>query len=145
MKPHRPGEEHHRTGSRDDGQALIAAEVDGLLADGSATGAAVHPHVADTGGGAGAHDGFGGGGRRHQERALDGRVDVLDAGVARAAFDFAGMGMHGNGIEAAGAEFAEDGAGKVVRLAGDTDEGEAFVGEELLDVGGEWHFRSGTS
>jgi len=114
--------------------ALFLAELHGFGGNGSASAGPVEPDSLYAGGGAFLYDRVGYGWSGHEQNRVDGRLDVAQVVKAGLAIDFVRRGVDGDGVVAACEEFTEEGAGEVLRLAGDADDGESRLGEEVPDA-----------
>src|SRR5579859_5918886 len=78
-------------------------------------------------------------GRGEQQRPFNGRCDLLNAGEAGQALYVAHIRIHGHDVVAAPPEFTEHASGKVLRIARDAYQGQAFPAEEVIDSSAQCH------
>src|SRR5450759_2360616 len=142
---HEPVEAVEERGSRQEHVWAMARDhvdaVGGTVGDrgradraGAAARAAMHPDMGHAGVDAVVDDLLRGLGRRHDDDALDGRLDVLDAGVAALAIDLRGVRVHRDGLVASLAKLLPDRVREVLRIARDADDGKALQGPEIVDL-----------
>ena len=93
----------------------------------------MQPDVSDAMGEAFVNDGVGDGWCGEDERGANGRIDIAQVRETLMTLDFFYGGMNGKDVISALKEFAEETAGKFLRIAGDTDGGDAMLGEESGD------------
>src|SRR5208337_1195798 len=105
----------------------------GFGADGALAGGAVHPYAADARLGAILHKYFGDLRGSHEQYGIDGRLNLLNAREGAASLKLRGVGIDGDNVVSAAAEFLEHHGAETCGIAGDAGDGNAFLGEEILD------------
>jgi len=126
-------QKHEGALTGNDTDVTLAAELNRLRADGALSSRTMHPNARNASLGAVAHNLVRNLGRGHQERGLDGWLDILHASETAAFLEFRSVGIHGNHVIAAVREFLEHRDAETAGFAGDADQGDALLGEKVLD------------
>jgi hypothetical protein len=134
MEKWRSGKEHERAITFHQPYALLTAKVGGLLIDRALSAAAVHPHPTHTGLGTIAHYAFGVPGCSHYQHTIYGRIYLLHASETAPAFQFSGGWIYRDHVIALLGHQAKQHATEILRIAGQPDEGDAPLSQEVANV-----------
>jgi hypothetical protein len=126
-------QEHEWTFSRNYVDAPLHAELNSFSANGSLASSAIHPDHCYACLGAIAHYSFGYCRTGHQEGCLDEGWHILQACETLSGVDLCGVGIYGNHVVTLEAEFLEEFAAEVRRIARDSYHRDALSSKELMN------------